>query len=46
MATRRRTGELGATPIDDRTENVPARVRELAPDGVAGVFDAGQPAQR
>jgi NADPH2:quinone reductase len=30
---------LGATPIDYRSENVPARVRELAPDGVAAVFD-------
>ena len=30
---------LGATPIDYRTEDVPTRVRELAPDGVAAVFD-------
>ena len=30
---------LGATPIDYRNEDVPARVRELAPDGVAAVFD-------
>jgi NADPH:quinone reductase-like Zn-dependent oxidoreductase len=30
---------LGATPIDYRTEDVPARVRELAPGGVAAVFD-------
>lgn len=31
--------KLGATPVDFRTEDVPARVRELAPDGVAAVFD-------
>jgi NADPH:quinone reductase-like Zn-dependent oxidoreductase len=31
--------ELGAEPIDYRGEDVPARVRELAPDGVAAVFD-------
>src|SRR6478752_9507838 len=31
--------ELGATPLDYRNEDVPARVRELAPDGVAAVFD-------
>jgi NADPH:quinone reductase-like Zn-dependent oxidoreductase len=31
--------ELGAEPIDYRSEDVPARVRELAPDGVAAVFD-------
>ena len=31
--------ELGATPIDYRSEDVLARVRELAPDGVAAVFD-------
>ena len=30
---------LGATPIDHRAEDVPARVRELAPGGVAAVFD-------
>jgi NADPH:quinone reductase-like Zn-dependent oxidoreductase len=30
---------LGVTPIDYRAEDVSARVRELAPDGVAAVFD-------
>ena len=30
---------LGVTPIDYRCEDVAARVRELAPDGVAAVFD-------
>ena len=30
---------LGVTAIDYRAEDVPARVRELAPDGVAAVFD-------
>jgi NADPH:quinone reductase-like Zn-dependent oxidoreductase len=34
-----RVRELGATPIDYRSEDVFARVRELAPDGVAAVFD-------
>jgi NADPH:quinone reductase-like Zn-dependent oxidoreductase len=34
-----RPRELGAIPIDYRSEDVPARVRELAPDGVAAVFD-------
>jgi NADPH:quinone reductase-like Zn-dependent oxidoreductase len=30
---------LGVTPVDYRTEDVPARVRALAPRGVAAVFD-------
>jgi NADPH:quinone reductase-like Zn-dependent oxidoreductase len=30
---------LGVTPLDYRDEDVPARVRELAPAGVAAVFD-------
>ena len=30
---------LGAIPVDYRADDVPARVRELAPDGVAAVFD-------
>lgn len=30
---------LGATPIDYRDPDVPARVREIAPDGVDAVFD-------
>ena len=34
-----RLRELGAIPLDYRNEDVPARVRELAPDGVAAVFD-------
>ena len=34
-----RLRELGAIPVDYRSEDVPARVRELAPDGVAAVFD-------
>jgi NADPH:quinone reductase-like Zn-dependent oxidoreductase len=34
-----RLRKLGAMPIDYRGENVAARVRELAPDGVAAVFD-------
>ncbi|WP_327067438.1 medium chain dehydrogenase/reductase family protein [Kitasatospora sp. NBC_01302] len=29
----------GVLPVDYRTEDVPARVRELAPDGVDAVFD-------
>jgi NADPH:quinone reductase-like Zn-dependent oxidoreductase len=31
--------ELGAIPIDYRDPDVPARVRELAPEGVDAVFD-------
>jgi NADPH:quinone reductase-like Zn-dependent oxidoreductase len=31
--------KLGANPVDYRGEDVPARVRELAPGGVAAVFD-------
>jgi len=34
-----RVRELGAIPVDYRGEDVPARIRELAPDGVAAVFD-------
>jgi NADPH2:quinone reductase len=34
-----RVAALGALPLDRRAEDVPARVRELAPDGVAAVFD-------
>jgi len=34
-----RVRELGAIPVDYRNEDVPARVRELAPSGVAAVFD-------
>jgi NADPH:quinone reductase-like Zn-dependent oxidoreductase len=34
-----RLRDLGVTPIDYRSEDVPARVKELAPDGVAAVFD-------
>ncbi|ELY92258.1 medium chain dehydrogenase/reductase family protein [Natrialba taiwanensis] len=30
---------LGATPLDYRTDDVPARVRELEPNGVDAVFD-------
>ncbi|MGQ4389392.1 medium chain dehydrogenase/reductase family protein [Streptomyces sp. SAS_270] len=30
---------LGATPLDYRAADLPARVRELAPDGVDAVFD-------
>src|SRR5262249_45374023 len=38
-AQQERVRELGAIPIDYRNEDVPTRVRELAPDGVAAVFD-------
>ncbi|MFJ8470160.1 medium chain dehydrogenase/reductase family protein [Streptomyces swartbergensis] len=31
--------ERGVTPVDYRTEDIPARVRELAPGGVDAVFD-------
>ena len=34
-----RVRELGATAVDYRNEDVAARVRELAPEGVAAVFD-------
>lgn len=34
-----RLRRMGAIPVDYRAENVPARVRELAPDGVAAVID-------
>jgi len=34
-----RVRALGAIPVDYRNEDVPARVRELAPNGVAAVFD-------
>jgi NADPH2:quinone reductase len=34
-----RLRELGAIPLDYRNDDVPTRVRELAPDGVAAVFD-------
>ena len=34
-----RVRELGAIPVDYRNEDVPARVCEIAPDGVAAVFD-------
>ena len=31
--------QLGAIPLDYRDPDLPARVREIAPDGVAAVFD-------
>jgi NADPH:quinone reductase-like Zn-dependent oxidoreductase len=31
--------ERGVIPVDYRTEDIPARVRELAPGGVDAVFD-------
>ncbi len=34
-----RLRELGATPVDFRNDDVAVRVRELAPNGVAAVFD-------
>jgi len=34
-----RLRKMGVIPIDYRAEDVPARVRELAPDGVAAVVD-------
>jgi NADPH:quinone reductase-like Zn-dependent oxidoreductase len=34
-----RVGALGAIPVDYRNEDIPARVRELSPEGVAAVFD-------
>ncbi|MDO9409575.1 medium chain dehydrogenase/reductase family protein [Patulibacter sp.] len=34
-----RVRELGAIPVDHRTEDVASRVREIAPEGVAAVFD-------
>ena len=34
-----RVRAMGATVVDHRNEDVRARVRELAPDGVAAVFD-------
>lgn len=34
-----RVRQLGAIPLDYRDADLPARVRELAPEGVAAVFD-------
>lgn len=34
-----RVRALGAVPVDHRAEDVTARVRQIAPDGVAAVFD-------
>jgi NADPH:quinone reductase-like Zn-dependent oxidoreductase len=34
-----RMREMGVIPLDHRHDDVPRRVRELAPDGVAGVVD-------
>jgi NADPH2:quinone reductase len=38
-AQQRSIAELGAEPVDYRTEDVPARVAQLAPGGVDAVFD-------
>ena len=38
-AQHERLRELGAIPVDYRADDVPARVREIAPEGVAAVFD-------
>jgi NADPH2:quinone reductase len=38
-AAQQRVAELGAIPVDYRNDDVPARVRALAPEGVAAVFD-------
>jgi NADPH:quinone reductase-like Zn-dependent oxidoreductase len=38
-AQQNRVRELGATPLDYHNDDVSAQVRELAPDGVAAVFD-------
>ena len=38
-AQQERLRKLGAEPLDYRRDDIPARVRELAPAGVAAVFD-------